>query len=271
MSDLRAIAIVVRERSGSTVFQRFLGTYPGHKTIGEIWNYGIRNNPFYDFWAARVAKEADFIRPHRRADLFRAYLEAESEGGVHTVVFDQKYGHLDQLSSALAPDFDAAGCARVPRPTVLRFLAENRIPTIHLVRRNKLRVFVSLRRAQTQGIWHVRDRVAEAGDPVPINPEKAFAFVDYEVRFDAMVAEFLANHHRVMTLDYEALFTTDYTRIRPEQVSSIAGFLELDPELFDPSLSLQRTNPFPLSALVSDFEALARRFVGTPHAWMLDG
>lgn len=270
MSDIRAIAIIARERSGSTVLQRFLGACPGHKTIGEIWNYGVPDSPFYNFWAARVAEDPSFVRPHRRAELFRAYLEAESEGGAKTVVFDQKYGHLDQLSAALAPDFDAEGRACVPKPTVLRFLAEHRIPTIHLVRRNKLRVFVSLRRAQTRGVWHVRDRQNDAGAPVAVDPERALAFVDYDVRFDALIARFLAGHDRVMSLEYEKLFTSDYTQVDPGQVSALAEFLDMDAAQFVPTVSLQRTNPFPLSALVADFDRLAARFANTPYAWMLN-
>lgn len=265
----KLLAVVSRERSGSTAFAHYLATPPGYGNIYEAWNAG-RLGMFYDFWQARAREDKRYLGPNYRSQVFHEYLEHKLAEVDRGIVLSLKYGHLDHLTADFNPGFRPDGSSYVKTPSCLSYLMERGAYVIHMKRQNKLRIFVSLAIAHRSGVWHLKSASVER-DPfeaVEINPDHALRFVADECAFAAFVDAALAGYGRCLDIVYENAFADE--RICSSTAERVAAFLGEPIEDFDPKLPFHRTNPVPLPELITNFETIRAAFAGTPHAWMLE-
>ncbi len=267
------VAIITRERSGSTVFRRFMASHPDFANIGEIWNFEQKDNDFYDYWVARVADDPWMIRPQNRDQVFLDFIDKKTAETKRRPVFDQKYGHINLTEPYFVPRFTDDGTALAPYPSVFKALATRKAHIIHLVRRNKLRLLISTEMAKRTGVWHLRGEDPSYEDkkaPLELNPEHSYAYVEWQEHMCAFADQMLARYQPFLRIAYEDLFDETFTRVRADMIERLARFLGAAPGGFEPVLPLKKTNTQSVAESVANMDALRERFAGTPHAWMLD-
>ncbi len=250
-----AVGIVTRERSGSTVFQKFLGTNTDLDLLGELWNIGSAGAAFYIYWKQRVLENDKNLRLNNLNRLFNEFLEeklAASKGGI---VFDAKYACLDNLRYFWSPKFSPKGNAGLPEPTLLRELKRRETHIFHLTRRNKLAVFVSTLRARQSGVW----QLSRGADPAKVVPAEPLDF-----NIDALV-KFVIQER---TMD--DFLPKDTERLSEEFVRSVASFLGQDPARFDPVLRLRKVVQGSLAEQLKRPGEVRAALAAIDGAWMLE-
>lgn len=267
----KKIALIARERSGSTALQRILTGPNGFDGLGEPFNYGVLG-PYYKFWREKLISDITHLSPNNKRWVFDEYIEEKTQASKKGVLFDIKYGNLDQLAGSFHPGFLANGRSFVRTPSVLKYLFESSAFIIHLSRKNKLRVFVSLQKARKTGVWRLSEwsdasTIQKTEGLISVNPEEALSFVEYDLAMSDFVDKALKHYSRQISICYEDFFNDG--KVVPRQLATLLTFLGETTNESCPQLSLIRTNPAPLSETVENFDALCEVFDKSPHAWML--
>lgn len=267
------VSIVTRERSGSTVFQRFLGTNTALDLLGELWNVGSAGAAFYIYWKTKILEDDKNLRLNNLNRLFNEFLDeklAESNGGV---VLDAKYAWLDNLRYFWSPTFGPKGRAIVTEPTLLRELKKRNSHIIHLTRRNKLAVYVSTLRARQSEVWQLPRSAAPRPAPterLDFNIARLTKFVIQERNMDALVAGYLREYRRHLALVYEEFLGEDTERLGDDFVREVATFLGQEPGRFDPVLRLRKVVQGTLAEQLARPDEVRAALSAIDAAWMLE-
>ncbi len=174
-------------------------------------------------------------------------------------------------------------------PGLLEALTEDtEIRVLHLRRRNLLRTLLSLKIAETTGVW-LEDRrltLANIGTALrhPLRvatrlrrtlrrppasrvkltlPAEECRKFFYQMQRNAAHYDDLFRQHPKLTLFYEAL--VDH---REEALGQAQEFLGVD--LRPLNVTLRKQNPELLPELLENYDELYRAFCFTPHAWMFN-
>jgi LPS sulfotransferase NodH len=238
-------------RSGSTVLGDLLGQHPRvfwdseiFQTSSERWlSRQMRQDP------GRSRKAMDHLRDHMRLAGRRFY-------GVET-----KLIHLKWVGLGPEEYLDA-----------IRRLGFSHY--VILERRNRLRALVSGLVGRTTGTWHSTEQTGDspARTRIRIDLEKVGIKNGLQTLpefFDRQQATFAALRRGLegkplLSLVYEDDIQKDPTAA----YGRVTRFLGLDPAPV--KVNLRRTNPFPLSELVENFDKVKAALRGTPYAWMAD-
>lgn len=180
-------------------------------------------------------------------------------------------------------------------PSLLERLVEDKeVRVLHLRRQNLLRMLVSLKLAETTGVFledtrrkatfanllrgirhplkaaaRLRRRLRppvvsqkEARPRVTVSPEELFNFI-VRTRIRATNYGDLFNEHPKLTVLYE-----DMLDRRDHVFSEAQSFLGIEPEPL--TVTLRRQNPEPLRELIENYDELYEAFKDTPQAALFD-
>jgi len=237
-------------RCGSTVLGDLLNQHPSIGWGKEIYQHLLESRQRED----GTFPTLDVIDPvaHARA---RAYSCVAPHFG-----FEVKFFHLRQFRTALGQYIDAL---------------ETTLPNVRYVvlrRRNCLRMAVSTLRAHQTRRWHATPGERVDAEPLRIDPDRVYVnrrFYRLEDLLDEIDWDFdhldtVLEDRAPLQLSYEA-DVADNPRRAYTEVCRHMGL-----EAPDVDIRFRRTNPFPLAALIANFDEVARRLRKTRHAWMLD-
>lgn len=274
MSNYRRFMILSGPRTGSHMLAQALNSSPAIVCFREVYNgrldfiqYGVEG--YDDFSEADIAlRKSDPVRfLHER--IFR-----EHPGDVRAVGFKFHYGHQW--------DF----------PGILEELTGDReLHVLELRRRNVIRMLVSLKLAETTGVWlqdstskltpmnlarAVRHPIKAArrvqrmlsratpesapseGPKLSLTVEECFTFmVQTEERYKNF--ERLFDGHPMLQLFYE-----DMVDEREAVLAEAQEFLGVTPAPLE--VTLQQQNPQPLSELIANYDELRAAYKDTPQA-----
>jgi len=259
--------IVGDARTGSNLLWSALNSHPRVICFREVFHFA---HEFIDYAVPGFDDRATADVTLRREDAVRFLYERifrEFQPAIHAVGFKFLYGH------------------RWGFEPVVRALGEDRdIRVIHLRRRNIVRMFVSVRIAESTGRWLepvpvggwrralavMRRPLLGAGrgvEPAPrprlhVSAREIIAFEEQHRR-EAMKMDALIRGHQVMTLLYE-----DMAHDRDMAFDSVQRFLGVRPRRL--KVGLRRQNPEPLRELIANYDELAAELAGTPYAPLLD-
>ncbi|WP_432656152.1 hypothetical protein [Pseudooceanicola sp. 200-1SW] len=260
-SDL--VFIVGRQRSGTTVFRNLL-VRAGAMNADEIFHGDLApRHRFYAFLRDRIAEDPRFVHPQTHPTVFRQFIAAlRAEAAGRVIALDVKYFGLNLIPAR--EDVDARA------PFLMRFMREEGAHVVHIIRRNKLRVHVSEQISIATGRWSAeKDHQLVAEKPrLDLDPDEVLAVIERLERQDRRVAQMLAAGPGAVPLTYEEMFTPEGMFAAP--VAEL-GQRIMAPAPVDPRPGNLKMNPEPLSALIGNFDVVARALRGGPHEWMLDG
>lgn len=238
-------------RSGSTVVGDLLNQHPRIIWDGEVYQRIFEARQRADGSLPPIADidPVAFVR-RRSGKAFGAWYG-----------FEAKFFHLRALGAEL-PDYLDALEAQLPN---LQFVV--------LERRNRLRTIVSAIAARETGRYHIpvgaapiRNRVRIDPGSVPFNRTSAplrDVLEQFDRDFSALFARLRDRRH--LHLTYEE----DVQHDPKEAYRRICDHLGVVP-MRRPRIRYRRTNPAPLSELVSNVDALRAELRGTSYECMLD-
>ncbi|QUS36234.1 hypothetical protein [Falsirhodobacter algicola] len=258
-SDL--IFIIGRQRSGTTVFRRLLARH-GALDCDEIFHGNLNaRHRFYGFVRDRAAQDPAMVHPEHHAFLFRKYIERQREVAAgRKLAMDVKYFGLNLIPQR--EDVDSRS------PFIVSFLQESQAHVVHLVRRNKLRIFVSEEMATMTGRWSAET----AGDLVTRKPaleidvRRAVTAIRTLLQQDRRVGALLDAVPQVERVFYDEMFDAE-GHFQPPVRRLAARMMDI-PEASSQPDNL-KMNPERLRDLVANYDDLARALQGTAHEWML--
>lgn len=259
-SDL--IFIVGRQRSGTTVL-RDLVARAGALNCDEIF-HGDMTRPyrFYGFVSELIRKDQRFVHPQNHAGAFWQYINhLRSEAAGRKIAMDVKYFGLNLIPQL--EDVDSR------TPFMFSFFRNTQAHVIHVVRKNKLRVFVSEEMSRQTGKWSAEkaDHIVKEKPALNIDPTEALAFTMRQIAIDGRVASLMKDIPSASHINYEEMFDaagnfSPATMQIAERVMGMPGLSNIPGNL--------KMNPEPLDVLVSNFSDLRATFSDTPYEWMLD-
>lgn len=260
-SDL--IFIVGRQRTGTTVFRDLLARH-GAVNCDEIFHGDLsRPHRFFGHVLKEMEANPQVIHPHHHARLFHEYIEVErSAAGGRKLAMDVKYFGLNLIPQH--EDVDNS------MPFVVNFMRHSKAHVVHVIRRNKLRVYVSEEMSRETGRWSAEkaEHVLIEKPKLKIDVKLALQFIDRLTRQDDRVSTMLAAIPFVARLHYDEMFTAD--GLFSDAAQDVAARV-MDLDGVDPKPGNLKMNPEGLGDLVENYEELAAAIQNTPHEWMLTG
>lgn len=246
----RPFVVIAAERTGSNLLSELLSSHPRIDMNGELFNIAFMDDGYVPSIEPSLQRDAQLI--DLRARNVPAFLEriwTSSRERTGRVGFKLLYSH---------------GSAN---PGVLQYLRDNPwLDVIHLRRRNRLRRYVSQKRAEATAVWW-QDKKTAASERAPMRPLEISvpaAVEDFEhVRLEEEKWEALLGDHVTLDLYYEDVIA-DF----PGTAAQLCRFFELEQvELTSPS---QPTGEQSLARAVANFEELRTSLAETPWSPYID-
>ncbi len=153
-------------------------------------------------------------------------------------------------------------------PFVLNFIRHSKAHAVHIIRRNKLRIYLSEEMAKATGRWsagRVEHLVSEK-PKLNVNVSEALDFIDRLLLQDERVTAMLDSMPNAKRLIYSEMFEPN-GHFSEDVVKAAANILDMDG--VDPNPGNFKMNPEPVSDLIENFDELREAITGTEHEWML--
>lgn len=258
-SDL--VFIIGRERSGTTVFRNLLKR-SGAIDCDEILHGDLsRRYRFYRYLQDRLQDDPSLIHPRKHPKVFREYIEelrVQAQG--RPLAMDVKYFALN-----LIPAHEATAGQS---PFLFNFMRNNNAHVVHIIRKNKLRVFISQEIARATGKWSAEkpEQLPRNKPRINVNPQQALNFIGRLIKQDEAIANILRDIPGVHRLIYEEMFL-DNGNFSDKTIEVAEACLEKTIE--DNRPGNLRMNPDPIAHLVENYNEIHKAISVTQYAWMV--
>jgi hypothetical protein len=253
--------LITRQRTGSGALGSILHRHPKLFYTGEILHPDDRNNPhsFFSHLADTPERAAAYADPNTRAALVQSYFaHVTAATAPRMPVLDIKYRSLQHWNPGWQGFFD--------RPWLIAYARQERMPILHLRRRNYLATYISGRLAEANQVWHTDDAAGLRVRSLHAPPKDVLNFLTICVREAALMTDWLRAHERVLTLDYEDMLDQD-GQMRSKIAERTAAFLQIPPFEHRNSAFIKQAPPR-LADAIENFDEVATALQGTEFSWM---
>jgi hypothetical protein len=263
-----AIFVIGRQRSGTTVFRYYLSSNPRFVDVGEILHDRflkgqVRDTEerFYRYLHDLVLTNPEVIHPGHHGRLLADFLQdVELRHAGRYVVIDVKYNLLFMITQNRLYHKD--------RPALFDILLRRKDLTIHIIRRNKLRLLVSERMANATGQWSLTAKAATAPikAKIELNPDTVLHLIQQELEVETVITNLLQKLCHIRTLYYEDLIDAQgiFKEIVEEKVGKFLG----ESFKFSREPKIVKQNPEPLSDIIANHDAVLAQLEKSPFEWM---
>jgi len=266
------------QRSGSHLLKSFIESrFPTVICSGELLEEPVafaRQFPtlsshpeFPHFWLwyeLEAAARAISVAPDKRIEAFEAYLsKLYALVQPRDLVIDAKYNSIRSLSGYWDTDSGSNDFTS--------FIISRKIPVLHLIRKNILRVIVSKKLAELTGIWH-RTKERSADELLPkvwLDPHGVVVDIRYALQLTQDYRNRLSGYP-----DYEEIVYEDFIRTQNfphpgSHLRTLVHFLgRRAGATGDGSLPFKKTTPDDPSEVVENWDDVLRAVRATEYAWM---
>lgn len=226
------------QRSGSTMLTSALNSHPDVVCYSEIYNIGrpmfmVDGMPENSNWLRKIrnVKPAAFLSNI----IFRGYKSTIESVGFKFFPEHLRHEPYSKILNGLIYD-KSTSC-------------------IHLIRRNKLAMYLSLVKAQRTGAWSSNNKSDNSNELINLDPyecQKAFESIKHEQEYFIKCLE----NRNVLTVYYE-----DIIESPDEKYNEIQGFIGLDIQSITPTIKKQIIKP--LCQVIKNYDELKEHFSGT--------
>lgn len=258
-----SIAVMIAlQRSGTHALGSAIDQHPEIAYAKEVFHpeYSQSRYGYYNFLPQALSKEPDLALPanaQRRYAEFMAFLKSRAEKPV--TLIDVKYSSTHHFNGDWHP------LSR--RPQLLDLLAGQKIPILHLCRKNLVRVVTSGLLAEATSIYRVKSTNEIPVDRIRVKPEHFLARVRFLETEQTLMSQFLKTYPEIIELEYTGLFKGDgaLTSKTARQIEELLGVSYF--ENYVPIYLKQAQRP--LEDTIINFDELAVALKRTPYASML--
>ena len=229
--------VISTQRTGSTLLIKLLDSHPAVLCAGEIFfpasgsEYAIR--PYVEQSAGRKLRHQIL-----RSKFVKTFLdEFYAQDGFGAIGFKYMYSQA----------------RHIPRcyPSVLRYIEDNKIPVIHGVRKNSLRVMLSRLSSKSSGVYRTTTPVKSRPIYVPVDTlarelsrlqeedskwEKKLSGLPYmQVDYESLVSNRAVEEKRLLDfigIEYQGALTSPFQKVGANNIQTvIENYNEVEREL----------------------------------------
>jgi hypothetical protein len=278
------VVLLARQRSGTHALRATLDAHPDVFCLNEVFHPDQaewRTLSWFDFVERQDKPRivAALRSEAAQAELFLEYLAAlrESTDKRH-IVLDVKYNSTHVL--------DGPWQGLTTPPALFGIVMGHRMRILHLTRRNHLRFFLSLKKAE-RGRWadpdpagaehapwarmgHVRAPDDGDGDPqLHVSIDELLYYLELCRAEDEAVDFCVAGHDLMLTVEYEDLFPRLGAPPAEAEIQRIAAWLGIDPRFDANPPALRKLAVRPLPETIANYDEVAAALTGTSYEPML--
>lgn len=260
------VVLLAPPRSGTHLFTKILMTDPTIECAFECF-YPVsaefdKPERTLNFWKflrdSGSIPEAMPLTPKMQEASWNAYLEFLSNRTPgNLIVLDFKY---DLLRTA-----DAGSLWPEEVPTMLRLAMRDRLPIVHLKRRNQLEMLCSFRFAQKTNEWVKFTAKTGTINGIQIDPAKLLSNLTAMQRREELVATWVQDYGARIELVYEDLLVDG--RLSSRARENVERLLSRKIKI-NPKPQTLKISP-PLDKLIENYAEIEKVLTGTPYAAFL--
>lgn len=268
----RFVVLLARQRTGTNALQSVLERHPAISCTREVFHpepeahahLDLERNWFH-FLRRRgadgiVAMLTERDGKERAFGEFLAHLQSLTPKP--RIVLDVKLNSTHQL--------DGPWREPLADPALFRFIGDQGLRVMHLRRRNHLRTWLSLVKANRTGEWlRSGEHGAEPG-ALALDPDELLRLARRWEAQDAHVAQRFPPGERCLRLEYEQLFPHLGGGAARDQLSRIAALLGVDDAFAEAEPEYSKQSARPLAETIANYDEVATALRGSEFAGCLD-
>lgn len=257
-----SIAIMTAlQRSGTHALGSAIEQHPEITYAREVFHpdYAQSKFGYYNFLPQAIRQDPDLALPANAKARYQKFIEfIESRADKPLTLLDVKYASLHHFNGDWYP------LSR--RPQFLDFLAIQKVPILHLRRKNLVRVVASGLLAEKTSVYRVKNAAEIPDEQIRVTPREFLTrlkFLEVEKTF---MSQHLRGYPQLITLEYTELF--DDKGLNSQTARLIEKFLGVSYfESYVPTYVKQAQRP--LDETIANYDELAVALKRTPYASML--
>ena len=256
------VLLLARQRSGTSALGSILNKSSEAYYLGEPFNLANFGKPrnFFSYKEQAVLENPELMRPDRNQELWEGFVDAMNEKFGGKGFIDVKYNQTHHVN----------GDSYLPTnpPWLVAHAFSQKLPIVHLTRRNHLKNFVSVVRAKKTGVWHTKVKHEALERQVSINVDELMNHIRLCENTLNLFDGWMKNRGHVLTLDYSETFKSDgnLSDKAVEGIERLTGYSGLEALRTD---FIKQTSD-DLAEEIENFIDVAAALAPTEHAWMLD-
>jgi len=261
------LVVLARQRSGTTALRSVLKTHPEIHCFSEILNAKLRNSSrpalrrqsYFRWLTDKARRDPEVVLPARQEELLFEYLDhLRALARAPVKVVDVKYNtaHLITLPYQRLGTF-----------ALFDLFREREMRVLNLVRRNYLRSYLSLTRAQASGVFGTRGDQLPGEAPVRLEVGALLWTLERDRQEDAIVDHAFSGYEAFLRCEYAEVFPVQGTA-DPAALQRIADWLGLEPS-FGVEPKTSKLTALPLWEAIENWDEVEEALRGTRFAYCL--
>ena len=243
------VFVIAQQRSGTNLLRRGLASTPWFVDRDEIFHSDPVIGSFWTHRALMIAKDPTLSIPHidHQNHILDSYLETFSSKGDKFTLFDVKYNSLHSMN----PIWQNHGL----RPHLITYLAQKRIPVIHLIRKDSLAAYISTVISNDTKMYVTRFDTVSEGKKWSVNPLQLIRYLR-ELKFDIQRTQNWLNlsvNIKWTELTFESLLN-DQGNFSRQILGPLEELLKI-PEPLEPRVMTKKIINRPYWELIDNFES----------------
>ncbi len=254
--------LLSRNRCGSGALGSMLDQTTTLQYLWEVFHEGQSDKPenYFSFMRQLCRECPDAWMPSHAAMRLDGYLRfLERLSSRRNVMISIKYNCMHHFNKQWLDLGEA--------PTLFALLRERKIPIVHLLRRNHLRVYVSALLARVNGVWHSKSPDAVKMSTLRLDDRECLRYLAGQCQEDSRVGLELAGYPRILELEYSRLFDLR-GKFSEDTLRALTGFCHVSlNNACEPGLI--KMTPNSLRSVIANYDEIERSLSGSPYEWML--
>jgi LPS sulfotransferase NodH len=257
MKNKDLYVVIGNQRSGTTALRQVF-TGSGMIDIGEITQEDFLgdHHRFYDFVDQKCRDNKNNFHPIGHSKIFDEYINYLRDLYDESILIDLKYNALRFL--------DFASLNEVP--VSIQILNNYGAKFVQIIRKNKLRVILSLAMAMKTGIWGIENNKINKDSKIFLEKDLLLNKIKEQYYWDNKVSGWIDNS---ISIYYEDLFLSEIKKSNI-YISELQNFVNSNKYLLDlKSINLKRQNHKNISEYIENFDEIYDILKNGPYFWMI--
>ncbi len=266
------VVLLSRQRSGTNALRSVLDTHPDVFCFNEVFNLPdrdaddelLRESNFFTFVERYAGGDIRKTLPDNHERLFLDFLD------YLRCLSDKRYALIDikyNMTQLLVPTWHRPGT-----PYLFDLIARHRLRVLNVTRRNYLRWFLSVKKANDSGVYSVdRSKSTYADQAIHLPAAYTVREMTTCAEEDELITRYLGPVDEALRLEFEyaELFPGGAVVVDPDHLARFSAWLDI-PNEFELEPEYRKQSSLPLSEAIENYDEIAAALRDTPLAYCLE-